>query len=115
TGRTRGLILICTGELRNPTCQVCDTSDAFGLGAELSVKGDAIERGHSIDELHLTVLIPEETRIGKPRTQHALIAGDDRFAAVFWLQSGDDTEARRELLGGSAPERKIFLVRAHRR
>ncbi len=83
-------------------------------GAELGVIGDAVERRYAIGQADLLVLLPEELRIGEAGAEHALIAGDDDFAAVIGLGVGDDDEARRELAVFSQ-DREVFLIDPHGR
>ena len=69
--------------------------------------------GQAQGERRLAVLIPEESRIGEPRLQHALVAGDDHLAAVARRHVGNEEETgRKNPLGVAAGE--IFLVRPHR-
>ena len=87
--------------------------DLVEHAAELGVEHALGELGHARGERHLAVLVPEETRVGQPRAQHALVAGDDRLAAIRGLHVGDDQEVRREP-PVTVEAGKIFLVRAHR-
>ncbi len=49
--------------------------------------------GRRLSSDRLAILVPEELRVPQPRAQHALIAGDDRRAAVAGLDIGDQDEA----------------------
>ena len=61
----------------------------------------------------LAVLVPEEPGVRQPGAQHALVAGDDRRAAVAGLDVGD----QRRSGGASAPsgvaQGEVLLVGAH--
>ena len=59
-----------------------DALDPLGLGAELGVEHDLLQRRQAAFQRRLAVLIPEELRVGQSTAQHALVAGDDRLAAV---------------------------------
>ena len=82
------------------------------LRSELFVEGDVLELGHAVGQKRLAVLIEEELGVGKPRPDNALVAGDDRLAAVLRLQIRHHDEAVGELL--SLSQREAFLMRLHR-
>ena len=49
--------------------------------------------GSRSSSLRLQIGLVEELRVGQPRADHALVAGDDRLAAVLGLGVGDQDEA----------------------
>ena len=99
--------------------------DALALCAELLVEDDGVELGQALGKRGLEVGLPEIAGVGQARTNDALIAGDDRLAAVAGLDIGDQDEAVGEpalgagsALGGGAAvvraavEHEAFLVGA---
>jgi hypothetical protein len=59
-----------------------DARDALGLRAELVVEHDSAEFRQPVFQPRLQIRVVEELGIGEPRADHALIAGDDRLAAI---------------------------------
>ena len=93
-----------------------ELAQPFGLlpdAAELGVEDDRLQRRQPILQPGLAVLVPEELGVGQARPQHALVAGDDRLAAVGCHHVGHDDEARRQA-AVRREQREIFLMRAHR-
>ncbi len=78
--------------------QLRDPLDALLLRAELLVERDAVERIRHLVERALQVLLPEELGVREPRADHALVAGDDRRAAVLGREVRDRKKLVRELL-----------------
>ena len=64
-------------------------------------------------QLLLAVLIPEENRVRQARPQHALVARDNRGAAIAGFHVGDNDKPRAQL-AMRILDREIFLVRPHR-
>ncbi len=77
-----------------------DALHALALRAELFVKDDGVELRQTVFELRLEIGLVEEFRVGQPRGDDALIAGDDRRAAVAGLDIGDEDEAVGEAVFG---------------
>ncbi len=92
TRRTPGFLHIGTDERRKLGGDARDARDALGLGAELFVEHDVLELGQPVFEPRLEIGLIEELRVGKTRADHALVAGDDRAAAVLRLDVGDENE-----------------------
>ena len=70
-----------------------DALDALALRAELLVEHDRSQA--SAGGLRACIFrsrLPEEVRVGQARADDALIAGDDRLAAVARLDVGDEDE-----------------------
>ena len=86
--------------------------DAIGERAELVVIDDPGEPLDACRERLPAVLVEEETRVGKPRSQHALVAAHDR-ARVLCRQIADHQEAVRQH-AARVGEREILLVLLHR-
>ena len=81
--------------------------------AQLGVKHHRVQAGQVALERPLAVLLPEEARVPQPRPQHALVAGDDRGAAVLGLRVGDRDEPRRQR-ARLVLQREVALVGPHR-
>ena len=84
-------------ERRELDRQPLDARDALGLRAELLVKHDVLELRQPILEPRLQIGLVEELRVRQPRPDDALVAGDDRLAAVRRLDVGDQDELVDEL------------------
>ena len=97
--------------LDQPARQLGDALDLVGDGAELFVEDDLLELLRLLLERDLEVLLPEEARVAQPRGEHALVARDDRRAAVVGVDVGGADEVRRELARAVAHD-EIFLVDA---
>ena len=98
---------------RNAFGEMPQPGNPFALAAEPGVEGDVVERLHPGIEPGLAVPIPEVSRIGEAGPQHALVAGDDRHAAVNRLDIGDEGEVGRWTAVGVS-QGEIALVDAHR-
>ncbi len=107
-----GEVWIGADECRDVARQHAHPLHPVILRAELVVEDDLAQLRHAVLEHHLAVLVPEELGVGEPRADHALIAGDDRRAAILGLEIGDHDEAVGEVV--AAPEREAFLMRLHR-
>ena len=83
-------------------------------GAELGVEDALLQLRHAGGQFYFPILVPEESRVGQSRAQHAFIAGDNRLAAIRRDHVGNDEEMRRQL-AALIQSREIFLMRAHRR
>src|SRR6266850_2155111 len=81
-------------ELRS---QSFNAFNAFRLRAELLVEDDVLEFRQPVFKPDLQIGLIEELRIRQPRADHALVAGDDRLAAVRSLSVGDEDETSSEL------------------
>ena len=86
--------------------------DAIRLRAELVVVDDAAQPVDARGERLPAILVEEELRVGEPRAQHALVAGDDRRGIVRLEVA---TSRKRWLsLPSRVGEREVFLVLLHR-
>src|SRR5215467_8421565 len=94
--------------------QPLDALDTFPLRAELLVKDDILELRQPALEPDLEVAVVEEFGVGEPRADHALVAGDDRLAAVLRLDIGDQDELVGELRGARVAQDETFLIVADR-
>ena len=90
--------------------QRVDARDALGLRAELLVEHDAFEFRQPVFQPCLQVGVVEELGVGKPRADHALVAGDDRLAAVARFLVGHQNELVHELGGLRIAQHEAFLV-----
>ena len=72
----------------------------------------AIQLGQEVFHLLFAVQIPEETRICKPRAQHAFIAGNNGSTTIGRCDIRHQRKARR---GGSIwlAQREIALIDTH--
>ena len=89
-----------------------DALDTLRERAELVVMHDA---GQALDagiEPLLAILVEEELGVGKPRAQHAFVAGDDR-RGIRRFEVADQQEPVHEL-AGVVGEREVLLVELHR-
>ncbi len=77
--------------------------------AELVVEGDLVELGGHRVQPARPVVAPEELGVRQPRADHALVALDDRRAAVISFDIRDEDKAVRQRAVLSA-EREAFLV-----
>ena len=94
-----------------PACQLCDTLDLVGYAAKLLVKGNLGQFLRLIIQRDLQVLFPEEFRVRQPRSQHLLIARNNRSAAIMRVNVGG-TDERIGKLASAVMADKIFLVHA---
>ena len=62
--------------------------DPLGLRAELLVEHDLLELRQPVFQPRLQIGLVEELGVGEPRADDALVAGDDRLAAVARLDVG---------------------------
>ena len=92
--------------------QPLDALDALGLRAELLVEHDVLELRQPVFQPRLQIGLVEELRVGKPRADHALVAGDDGLAAVLGLDVGDQDELVDELRRLRVAQHEAFLVGA---
>ena len=93
--------------------QRSDALHALALRAELFVKDDLIELRQTIFKPQLEISLVEELRVTEPCRDDALIARDDRRAAIRRLDVGDQNEAVGQF--ALAPQHKTFLVHTDRR
>ena len=91
-----------------------DALDALPLRAELLVKDDVLELRQPILEPRLEIGVVEEFGVREPRADHALVAGNDRLAAVLGLDIGDQDELVGELRRALLAQDKTFLIIADR-
>ncbi len=89
-----------------------DAGDALGLRAELLVEHDLLELRQPVFQPRLQVGVVEELGVGQPRADDALVAGDDRLAAVGGFFVGDQNEAVDQLGGLRIAQHEAFLVGA---
>ena len=89
-----------------------DARDAFFLRAELFVKDDLREFRQPRFERRLQVGLVEELGVAQARADDALIASDDRLAAVAGLDIGDENELVDELRRLRIAQHETFLVGA---
>src|SRR5207247_1882816 len=70
--------------------------NALVLRAKLLVEDDVLEFRQPVFEAELQVGVVEELRVGQPRADDALVAGDDRLAAVgrFGVGGEDETSSK---------------------
>ncbi len=94
--------------LRHHFGQLGDARHLVVDAAELGVENPALEARHTLDQLDLAVLVPEEARIGEPRPQHALVAGDDRLAADRRAAMFETTRNRGARLPLASRQAKYF-------
>ena len=87
-----------------------DALDPFVLRAKLFVEHDLLELRQSRLKRHFKIAVPEEFGVGKPRADHALIAGDDRLAAVGGRHVGNENEPVGEPRGRSVAQHETFLI-----
>ena len=83
-----GFLHIGADQRRQLGREPLDALDALRLRAELLVKDDVLELRQPVFQPRLQIGLVEEFRIGEPRADDALVAGDDRLAAVFRLDIG---------------------------
>ena len=69
-----------------------DAIDLVGDGAELFVEDDLVELFRLLFQRDFEVVFPEEFGVGEAGREYALVAGDDRAAAVARLDVGDADE-----------------------
>ena len=74
------------------------------------MKHDLLEFRQPVFQPGLQVGLVEKLRVGKPRADHALVAGDDRLAAVAGLDVGGEDELVGELAGLGIAHHKTLLV-----
>ena len=74
------------------------------------MEDDLFELRQTILEPRLQVSVVEELRVGQPRADDALVAGDNRFAAVFRLDIGDQDELVDQLGVRGVAQHKAFLI-----
>ncbi len=108
--RALGLGDIGADDRRKMARQRNDARDALGLGAELLVEHDVLELRQPVFQPRLQIGLVEELRIRQPRADHALVAGDDRLAAVGRLDVRDQNEFVGELRRFRIAHHKAFLV-----
>jgi len=89
-----------------------DACDAFSLAAEFFVKHDTVEFLQPVFQTNLEIALIEEFGVGKPRADHALVAGDDGLAAVAGLDVGGEDELVDELAALGITHHKALLVGA---
>src|SRR5262245_61028041 len=70
--------------------QFLDPAHPLALAAKLGMEGDVVELRQEFLKRRPPVLVPKEPRIGKPRRNHAVIAGDDSLAAIPGDHVGDE-------------------------
>ena len=88
-------------------------SHPLALRAELRMEGDVVELGQELSKPRPAVLVPEELRIGKPRRDDPVVAGDDFLAAI----PGDHVRDEKIMIGQTAirlAQAKAFLMAADR-
>ncbi len=90
--RTPGLLHIGAGNGRKLRSEPLDALDALPLRAELLVENNVLEFLHPVFQPNLEIGLVEELRIGEPSSNDALVAGDNRGAAIFRLDVGDKDE-----------------------
>ena len=83
--RALGLGDIGADDRREMPGQRVDARDALGLRAELFVEHDLLEFRQPVFQPRLQIGLVEELRVRQPRADDALVAGDDRLAAVAGL------------------------------
>ena len=106
------LLHVGADERRKLGCEPLDALDALGLRAELLVKHDILELRQPVFEPRLQIGLVEELRIRQPRADHALIAGDDRLAAVGRLDVGNEDELVDQLGVRRIAQHEAFQVGA---
>ena len=94
-----GLLDIGADQRRQLRRQSLNALNALGLGAELLVEHDLLELRQPVFKLQLKIGLVEELRVAQARADDALVAGDDRLAAVLGLGVRDQDEAVDELAG----------------
>ena len=82
--------------------------DLVAQAAELGVKDPIGERLDPRFERHPPVLIPEESRIGEPRSEHAFVTGNDCLPAIGREIVGNEQKARGERAVGICRQEKYF-------
>ena len=105
-----GLLDVGADQRRQLGRQSLDALDALGLRAELLVEHDLLELRQPVFQPGLQIGLVEELRVGQPRADDALVAGDDRLAAVRGLDVGDQDEVVGELPGLRIAQHEAFLV-----
>src|SRR6185369_10945409 len=90
--------------------QPLDAPDALALVAKLLVKDNRIEFRQAIFELGLQIGLVKEVCVAQSRADHALIAVNNRLAAIAGLDIGDQDELVGELPGLGIAHHKTFLV-----
>ena len=91
-----GLLDIGADQRRKLGGKFFDAFDTFPLRAELFVEYDVLEFLQPVLEPRFQVRLVEELCVGQARTDHPLIAGDDRRAAVRRLDVRDEDEFGRQ-------------------
>ena len=76
-----------------------DALDALPLRAELFVKNDLLEFLQPVFQPLFEIGLVEELRIGEASANNALVTLDNRFAAIFRLDVGDEDELVGERCG----------------
>ena len=74
------------------------------------MEDDLLEFRQPLFQPRLQVGLVEELRVGQPRADHPLVAGDDRLAAVRRFLVGDQDELVDELRGLRIAQHEAFLV-----
>jgi len=89
-----------------------DAGDALGLAAELFMKHDVLEFRQTLFELGLEIGLVKELGVRQARADDALVAGDDRLAAIGRLDIGDQDELVDQLAGRRIAHHEALLVGA---
>ncbi len=84
-GGALGEVGIGADQRRDLARQHAHALHALVLRAELLVEHDLLQLRHPVGQHDLAVLVEEELGVGEPRSDHPLVAGDDRLAAVLRL------------------------------
>src|SRR5262249_17914384 len=85
------------------------------LRAELFVENDFLELRKPVLELFLSVLVPEELRVGQPRADHAGIARLNDLASIFCFQIRNENELVCELSRFCIAQYETLLIIANGR
>ncbi len=101
-------------ERRERPDQRLDALHLVEHAAELRVEDPLAELLDAALQPRLAVLVPEELGVGQTRPQHALVAGDDRRAAIGRQVVGDDEEFRRQRAVARRDRRNISDASASR-